>query len=44
MELSKIEISNVERAENDAAKSLVIELDALQLALVGGGSADVHFG
>ena len=44
MEISKTEIASVERAENDAAKDVLVELSAVHLALVGGGSADVHFG
>ena len=44
MEFSKNEVMVMERTEQLAVEGSVTELDSLQLALVGGGSADVHFG
>ena len=44
MEISKQEVGNIERTSEEAAQIAVIELSGLQLVMVGGGSADVHFG
>lgn len=44
MEFSKSEVLVVESTEKRAQETSLLELDALQLAAVGGGSADVHFG
>lgn len=43
MEIVESEIT-VTRTESEASQLLLSELTALELALVGGGCADVHFG
>jgi len=40
MDRAKIEIAAIEKTVADAAEAQVCELNDLQLALVGGGSAD----
>ena len=43
MEIAKVEIAAVEKVDVAASIDLV-ELGDLQLALVGGGTGDIHFG
>ena len=40
MDRTKMEIAAIEETINDASEAAVKELNELQLALVGGGSAD----
>lgn len=44
MEITRSEVAIIAHTEKDASQLAVSELTALELALVGGGSADVHFG
>jgi len=44
MEVNKTEMAVVTQALASADQNLVVELSDLQLALVGGGIADVVFG
>ena len=43
MEFAKVEISAVLEAV-DKANEVVTELSELELAMIGGGTGDVHFG
>lgn len=43
MEFSKTEALIIERAARESLEAIT-ELEETQLALIGGGSADVHFG
>jgi hypothetical protein len=44
MEIAKTELAAIETTVENAAKCDFRELDDLQLALVGGGCAEVNFG
>lgn len=43
MEFANIEISAVQEITNKVDE-LVVELSELELALIGGGTGDIHFG
>ena len=43
MEFAKVEISAVRETANQVDE-LVVELSELDLALIGGGTGDIHFG
>ena len=44
MEIGKIEIAALEKAAGVAPNVEAVELTELQLAAIGGGTGDVHFG
>lgn len=44
MEFTKNEVEIVQLAEKDVAERAMLELLHLQLAAVGGGAGDVHWG
>jgi hypothetical protein len=44
MEIVRGEIAALEKAVGIAPNSEVVELNDLQLALIAGGTGDVHFG
>lgn len=43
MEFAKVEISAV-RETASQVEELVVQLSELELALIGGGTGDIHFG
>jgi hypothetical protein len=44
MEIVKVEIAALEKAIGSAISADVLELNDLQLALISGGTGDVHLG
>ena len=44
MEIVRVEIAALEKAIGSATNAEVVELNDLQLALIGGGTGDVHLG
>ena len=44
MEIAKVEIAAVEKAVGAGFEVEMVELSELQLALIGGGTGDIHLG
>ena len=44
MEIAKVELEAVEKVASEAPNLLLVDLNDLQLALIGGGTGDVQFG
>ena len=44
MEITKVEVHEVEVVVSDVAQQSILMLTDLQLALVGGGQGDIHLG